>query len=70
MEAHMFSLKSDLLFSSLLEARDFAKRINARFHPVPHSDADPRELQRLRAELKAAREKVRLMSVINRNRIY
>ncbi len=66
----MFSLKSDLLFSSLLEAKDFAKRINARLRPVPHSDADPRELQRLRAELKAAREKARLMSVINRNRIY
>jgi hypothetical protein len=66
MEKLMFSLKLNLLFPSLKQVKDFTKRLNQ----PRHSDADPRELHRMRMELEAAREKARLMNVINRNRIF
>lgn len=55
----MFSLKFDLLFPSLEAAKATAKKLNARLKRPPPK-GDPRELQRMRAELTLAREKVRM----------
>ncbi len=41
-----------------------------KFNRPPHEHANPRELQRMREELGAAREHARLMNVFNRNRIF
>ena len=62
----MFSLKLNLLFASLKDAKMIAKLFNHR----KYSTADPRELIRMRAELRIAQEHARLMNVINRNRIF
>jgi hypothetical protein len=62
----MFLLKLDMLFSSLKDAKKLAKRLNRH----RHSDADPRELQRMRAELRAAREHMRQTNILNHNRIF
>jgi hypothetical protein len=66
----MFSLKSNLLFSALLEAKDFAKKINRRRSHPPNSEVSPRELNRMLSELRAAREHAQLMNVLHRNRIF
>jgi len=65
----MFSLKSNLFVSMLVEAKDYAKKINLRRSHPPNFEADPRELNRMRSELRAAREHVLAMSVMHRNRI-
>jgi hypothetical protein len=55
----MFSLKFDLLFSSLYLAKATAKKLNTSLkRPAP--PADPREFQRMRDELRSARENVRM----------
>ena len=66
----MFSLISNLFFSALLEAKDYAKRINLRRSHPPNSEVDPRELRRMQSELRAVREHAQLMNVIYRNRIF
>lgn len=66
----MFSLKSNLFASMLVEAKDYAKKINLRRSRPPNSEMDPRELNRMRSELRAAREHVLAMSVMHRNRIF
>ena len=65
----MFSLKSNVFVSMLVEAKDYAKKINLRRSHPPNFAADPRELNRMRAELRAAREHALLMNVMHRNRI-
>ena len=66
----MFSLKSNLLFSPLLEAKDFARKINLRRSHPPNSEVSPRELNRMLSELRVAREHAQLMNVLHRNRIF
>ena len=66
----MFSLKSNLLFSALLEAKDFARKINLRRSHPSNSEVSPRELNRMQSELRAAREHAQLMNVLHRNRIF
>lgn len=66
----MVSLRSDLFFSALGDAKDFAKRVNRLLHNPQHSNADPRDVQRMRDELRVAREHVRLISIMHRNRIF
>ena len=66
----MFSLKSNLFFSMLVEAKDYAKKINLRRSHPPNSEVSPRELNRMLSELRAAREHAQLMNVILRNRIF
>jgi hypothetical protein len=66
MENRMFSLKLNLLFASLKDAKDLAKKLNR----PQYLDRDPRELQRMRIELRAAQEQARLMNVLSRNRIF
>ena len=66
----MFSLKSNLFVSMLVEAKDYAKKINLRRSHPPNSEVDPRELNRMRSELRAAREHAQLMNVLHRNRIF
>lgn len=66
----MFSLKSNLFFSILLDAKDYAKKINRRFSHPPNSEVSPRELHRMQSELRTAREHAQLMNVIYRNRIF
>ncbi|HRX35052.1 MAG TPA: hypothetical protein P5337_01520 [Aestuariivirga sp.] len=61
----MFSLKFDLLFPSLNMAKATAKKLNAAI-ARPSSDIDPRELKRMRDELRLAREKVKAQSMVNR----
>ena len=65
----MFSLKSNLFFSALLEAKDFAKKINLRRSHPPNFTTDPRELNRIHSELRAARDRALVMNVMHRNRI-
>lgn len=65
----MFSLKLDLLFPTVTAAKEIARKLNERrrnFAAEPH---DPRELQRINAELRAARDRLQLTSVLHRNRI-
>jgi hypothetical protein len=62
----MFSLKLNLLFASLKDAKDLARKFNRPVHP----HMNPRELKRMQEELRTAREHARLMNVFNRNRIY
>ena len=66
----MFSLKFDLLFSNLLEVKNLARKINRRLIRPRHYNVDPRELQRMRAELETARDHARLMNIFNRTRIF
>ena len=66
----MVSLRSDLFFSDLGDAKDFAKRVNCLLHNPQHSNADPRDVQRMRDELRVASEHVRLISIKHRNRIF
>ena len=54
----------------LVEAKDYAKKINLRRSHPPNFEADPRELNRMRSELRLAREHVLAMSVMHRNRIF
>ena len=65
----MFSLKSNLFVSMLVEAKDYAKKINLRRSHPPNVTADPRELNRIHSELRAARDRALVMSVMHRNRI-
>jgi hypothetical protein len=65
----MFSLKSNLFFSMLVEAKDYAKKINLRRSHPSNSEVSPRELNRMQSELRAAREHALLMNVMHRNRI-
>ena len=61
----MFSLKFDLPFPSLDQAKAVAKKLNLPFkRPAP--PADPREMKRMQDELRLARDKVR-MQVTARN---
>jgi hypothetical protein len=66
----MFSLKSNIFFSMLVEAKDYAKKINLRRSHPPNFEMSPRELNRMRSELRMAREHAQLMNVLNRNRIF
>ncbi len=66
----MFSLKSNLFFSMLVEAKDYAKKINLRHSHPPNSEVSPRELHRMQSELRAVREHAQLMSVLYRNRMF
>jgi hypothetical protein len=66
----MFSLKSNLFFSMLVEAKDFARKINLRRSHPPNSEMSPRELHRMQSELRAVREHAQLMNVLHRNRIF
>ena len=54
----------------LVEAKDYAKKINWRRNHPPNSGMAPRELHRMQSELRAAREHVKLMDILNRNRIF
>jgi hypothetical protein len=66
----MVSLRSDLFFAALGDAKDFAKKLNRLLHNRQHSSADPRDVQRMRDELRLAREQARLTSIMHRNRIF
>lgn len=55
----MFSLNFDPLFLGLEKVKETARLLNAGWRHQ-HSDADPRELQRMQDELRAARERVRM----------
>ena len=65
----MFSLKSNLFVSMLVEAKDLATKLNLRRSHPPNCEADPRELNRMRSELRLAREHAIIMNVTHRNRI-
>lgn len=55
----MFSLNFDPLFLSLERVKATARLLNAGWMRKP-SEADPRELQRMQDELRAARERLRM----------
>ena len=61
----MFSLKFDLPFPSLDQAKAAAKKLNFSIRRSA-PPADPREMKRMRDELRLARDKVR-MQVTARN---
>ena len=66
----MFSLKSNLFLSILVEAKDYAKNFNLRRSHTPNSEVSPRELHRMQSELRAVREHAQLMNVLYRNRMF
>lgn len=65
----MFTLKFDLLFPTIETAKELARKLNAgriaRRKPPP----DPREAQRMRSELHAARETVRAQMALSHFRM-
>ena len=61
----MFSLKSDLLFPSIAAAKELARKLN-RVASQARNPTDPRELRRIREELRQARE--RQMALLLRHR--
>jgi phage terminase Nu1 subunit (DNA packaging protein) len=60
----MFSLKLDLLFADLKAVKSLARLLN-REKPQA-SSLDPRELQRIRDELRLAREKASAQAIQHR----
>lgn len=62
----MFSLKLDLLFPSIDLAKETAKKLNALLKR-PDRPCEPRDLQRMRDELRHAREKVRAQVAAGRH---
>lgn len=62
----MFSLKFDLLFPSFEAAKETARKLNAALQPAAPF-ADPRDHQRMLEELRLARDRSRLQSVVHRN---
>ncbi len=54
----------------LVEAKDYAKKINLRRSHPPNSEVLPKERHRMLSELRAAREHAQLMNVLHRNRIF
>lgn len=52
----MFSLKFDLLFPTIASAKELARSLAPRRRPSPLEHRDPRELQRIRTELRPALE--------------
>ncbi len=65
----MFSLKSNLFVSMLVEAKDYAKKINLRRSHPPNFEADPRELNRMLFRAPAGARARAAMNVMHRNRI-
>jgi hypothetical protein len=53
----MFTLKLDLLFPPFATAKELARKLIARRNAHAKPPPDPRELQRIRDELRLAREK-------------
>ena len=66
----MFSFKSNLFLSILVEAKDYAKKISLRRNHPLNSEVSPRELHRMQSELRAVREHAQLMNVLYRNRMF
>jgi hypothetical protein len=56
----MFAIKNDLFFPAIEAAKEIARTFNAHPNARDIHDADPREVQRMRDELRAAREAHRL----------
>ncbi|MFN0193221.1 MAG: hypothetical protein ACKVP5_14790 [Aestuariivirga sp.] len=65
----MFAIKNDLFFPTIEAAKEMARKFNARRKACAIHDADPREIQRMRDELRAAREAHRLKMTAHRNGI-
>lgn len=61
----MFSLKFDLLFPGLAQAKELAKSLNKPFRR-PDTPIEPRELKRMQDELRLARDHVRVQVVAGR----
>jgi hypothetical protein len=60
----MFSLNFDLFFADLKSVKGLARMLN---REKPHaSGLDPRELQRIRDELRVAREKAKAQAIRHR----
>jgi hypothetical protein len=65
----MFAIKNDLFFPTIEAAKEIARKFNARRNANDMRDADPREVQRMRDELRAAREAHRLKMTAQGNGI-
>ena len=55
----MFSLKFDLLFPTIATAKELARSLAPRRKPGSVEHRDPREIQRIRTELRSAIESQR-----------
>jgi hypothetical protein len=62
----MFAIKNDLFFPTIEAAKEIARKYNARREANKLRDADPREVQRMRDELRAVREAHRLKMTAHR----
>lgn len=65
----MFSLKSDLLFPSIAVAKELARKLNRVVSPA-RNPTDPRELRRIREELREARERQIALQLRHRCRTF
>lgn len=63
----MFSLKLDVLFPDIRAARELARRLNDRHGAAARRAVDPREIRRIREELREARDASALYAVEYRN---
>lgn len=66
----MFSLKFDLLFPTIASAKELAREFNLRRKAGPAPPDGPREIQRIRAELRLAREKQRSQALAHRYHVF
>lgn len=64
MEEAMFSIKFDPLFPDMKAAKALARILNA--DRPARADFDPRELARIKDELRAAREHVKAQAMLHR----
>jgi hypothetical protein len=60
----MFTIKFDFLFNDLKAAKTLARILNAE-RPA-RADFDPRDLQRIKDELRASREHVKAQAMLHR----
>jgi hypothetical protein len=69
-EIVMFSLKYDLLFPSIASAKELARKLRPRHKPPRSSPPDPRELKRIRDELRLAREQMKAQATAHRYHVF
>ena len=69
-ETTMFSLKFDLLFPTIASAKELARSLRLRRGSKPTEHRDPREIQRIRTELRSALEAQRAKGLEPRYHVF
>lgn len=64
----MFTLKFDFFFPDLKAVKEFARKLNGE-RPA-NREFDPRQLQLMQDELRAAREQVKAQAILHRYHVF